>query len=229
MTPSRSSMLTLAAATALLQSHAVAVAGPVGAGFADGAELVAPLISEATESGKVGWQLLLQWVVDSYERAPALMLGLSVLFAVPPLALAGLLVRRTRPSSPDATVRISRSRKPTTGEPQMTTVRADVSSWPTQAWVELEGIPGERYIIERTLLRIGREEDNDIRFPAPTVHRYHAVIRRTTEGDVVITDLSGDDGNGVLVNGHRVSEAMLQKGDHISVGEVKLRFDSRPV
>jgi len=229
MTPARSSMLTLVAATALLQPHAVAVANPVEAVLADGTEAAAFVIGEATESGKVAWQLLLQWVVDSYERAPALMLGLSVLLAVPPLALAGLLVRRTRPSSPDVTVRIPRSRKRTTGEPQMTTVRANVSSWPTQAWVEVEGIPGERYIIERTLLRIGREEDNDIRFPAPTVHRYHAVIRRTTEGNVVITDLSGEEGNGVLVNGHRVNEAMLQKGDHISVGEVKLRFDSRPV
>jgi pSer/pThr/pTyr-binding forkhead associated (FHA) protein len=83
-------------------------------------------------------------------------------------------------------------------------------------------------VIDRTMVRIGREEDNDICLSAHTVHRYHAVIRRTTEGEVVITDLSGDDGNGVLVNGVRVSEARLTKGDTIKVGEVKLRFDERP-
>jgi pSer/pThr/pTyr-binding forkhead associated (FHA) protein len=94
--------------------------------------------------------------------------------------------------------------------------------------VEVVGMPGEQYAIGRTMVRIGREEDNDICLSAHTVHRYHAVIRRTTEGDVVITDLSGDDGNGVLVNGVRVTEARLTRGDMISVGEVKLRFDARP-
>jgi pSer/pThr/pTyr-binding forkhead associated (FHA) protein len=110
----------------------------------------------------------------------------------------------------------------------LTTVRAGVSTWPTQAWVEVMGIAGERHVIGRTMVRIGREEDNDICLSAHTVHRYHAVIRRTTDGDVVITDLSGDEGNGVLVNGVRVTEARLTKGDMINVGEVKLRFDAHP-
>ena len=60
-----------------------------------------------------------------------------------------------------------------------------------------------------------------------TVHRYHAVIRRTTDGDVVITDLSGADGNGVLINGKRIGEARLVKGDVIGIGEVKLKFDAQ--
>jgi pSer/pThr/pTyr-binding forkhead associated (FHA) protein len=90
------------------------------------------------------------------------------------------------------------------------------------------GVSGERHVIGRTMVRIGREEDNDICLSPHTVHRYHAVVRRTTEGEVVITDLSGDDGNGVLVNGVRVTEARLTQGDMINVGEVKLRFDARP-
>ena len=77
--------------------------------------------------------------------------------------------------------------------------------------MEADGYPGSRRIIGRTLLRIGREEDNDIRFAVKTVHRYHAVIRRTTDGVVMITDVSGKDGNGVLVNGARVAEARLRK------------------
>jgi hypothetical protein len=157
------------------------------------------------------------------------MLGLMMLLAVPPLALAGLLMRRKNRPSPDATVRIARpDRRAARTPPPLTTVRVGVATWPTQAWVEVMGIPGEQHAIGRTMVRIGREEDNDICLSAHTVHRYHAVIRRTTEGDVVITDLSGDDGNGVLVNGVRVTEARLTRGDMINVGEVKLLFDARP-
>ncbi len=68
-----------------------------------------------------------------------------------------------------------------------------------------------------------------MRFAVKTVHRYHAVIRRTTDGVVMITDLSGKDGNGVLVNGARVAEARLTKGDIINIGEVKMRFEAQPV
>jgi pSer/pThr/pTyr-binding forkhead associated (FHA) protein len=46
---------------------------------------------------------------------------------------------------------------------------------------------------------------------------------------VMITDLSGKDGNGVLVNGATVGETRLKKGDVINIGEVKLKFDARPV
>ncbi len=84
-------------------------------------------------------------------------------------------------------------------------------------------------MIGRSLVRIGRESDNDIRLSAKTVHRYHAVIRRTTDGEVVITDLSGAQGNGVRINGTRVDEARLKKGDVINVGEVRLKFSSRAV
>jgi pSer/pThr/pTyr-binding forkhead associated (FHA) protein len=78
------------------------------------------------------------------------------------------------------------------------------------------------------MLRLGREADNDVCLSEKTVHRYHAVIRRTTDGDVVITDLSGPDGNGILINGTRVGEGRLKAGDTISIGEVKLKFDARP-
>jgi pSer/pThr/pTyr-binding forkhead associated (FHA) protein len=108
------------------------------------------------------------------------------------------------------------------------TARTEVLAWPTEAWVELAGT-GQRHVIGRAMLRIGREADNDICLSEKTVHRYHAVIRRTTDGEVVVTDLSGAEGNGVLINGARVGEGRLTKGDLIGIGEVKLRFDARPV
>lgn len=167
------------------------------------------------------------WVLESYARAPALMLGLSVLLAVPTLALAGLFVRGRR-RSPDTTIVLTRPKRRTRGS-EPATMRTEVSAWPTEAWVEADGAPGRRWVIGRSLLRIGREEDNDICLATGTVHRYHAVIRRTTDGDVVITDTSGSEGNGVLVNGRNVVEARLAKGDRITVGTIELRFDARPV
>jgi len=170
------------------------------------------------------WMQVNAWLGDNYLRAPALMLVLAVLLALPPLAIAGYVLRRNR-GSPDATVLISRPSRRTAETPSVTT-RTELSAWPTEAWVEAEG---HRYVVGRALLRIGREDDNDVCLPEKTVHRYHAVIRRTTDGDVVITDLSGSDGNGVVVNGKRIAESRLKPGDVIGIGEVMLNFDARPI
>jgi hypothetical protein len=167
------------------------------------------------------------WLGAGSERVPALMLVLTMLLAVPPLAVAGLLVGRRRRY---AGMTIGRSRWLRRAGPSAhTTARTYVSSWPTEAWVHVEGVPGNRWVIGRSFLRIGQEEDNDIRMASRSVHRYHAVIRRTTDGDVVINDLSGAGGAGVLVNGMRIAEARLKEGDAIDVGAIKLRFAAQPV
>jgi hypothetical protein len=225
----------------LIAAIAVAVSFVVGASavLAEGAKTAmtpdsemllsssALTIAAVSTSGAV-WLGFQQWIGESYEQAPALMLGLVALLAIPPLAFAGLFLRSKR-RSPDATIVISHPSQRSHAKPRATTARTEVASWPTEAWVDIEGSPGGRFVIGHSLIRIGRESDNDIRLAAKTVHRYHAVIRRTTEGEVVINDLSSSDGNGVLVNGARVEEARLKKGDVINVGEVRLKFDSRPV
>ena len=234
MRASWSSMLALLAATAVAYLHVAAAA--------DAAETSSSLLSFNTElpnaaaalfaglgeRGAQTWLQLYHWVGQNYERAPALMLGLSVLLAVPPLALAGFFTRRRRRAS-NLTVALPRRVRRAADKVGLKTTQTEISPWPTEAWVEADGYPGSRRTIGRTLLRIGREEDNDIRFAVKTVHRYHAVIRRTTDGVVMITDVSGKDGNGVLVNGARVAEARLRKGDVINLGEVRMRFDARPV
>jgi hypothetical protein len=101
------------------------------------------------------------WLGDTFNRAPALIMVLAVLVALPPLALAGLMMRRQR-RSPDSTVLLSRStaRGPSAMRSGIT-ARTEVSAWPTEAWVELAG-SGQRHVIGRAMLRIGREADNDI-------------------------------------------------------------------
>jgi FHA domain len=224
-------MLALGAAAAVLQAYgaAAAVGGdPAGSGApAEASGLATTLLMAATDAGDQAWTQVRQWVSEGYQRAPALMLGLSMLLAVPTLALAGRLASRKR-RSPETTQLIGRSSARSAGRRPSATVSPEISLWPTEAWVEVDREPGKRYVIGRTLVRIGREEDNDICLAANTVHRYHAVIRRTTDGEVVITDLSGEEGNGVLVNSARVAEARLTQGDTIHLGEVRLRFDARP-
>jgi hypothetical protein len=229
MRPPWSSMLALGTAAAALQAYGADAAGAAETGAAgEAASLATAALATAIDAGDLAWAHVRELVGAGYQRAPALMLGLSMLLAVPPLALAGLLVSRKRRPSDNTTRLIGRGAARRVPRERLTTARAEISAWPTEAWVEIDGQPGSRHVIGRTLLRIGREGDNDICLSAGTVHRYHAVIRRTTDGEVVITDLSGEEGNGVLVNGARVEEARLTKGDAIHVGEVKLRFDARP-
>jgi hypothetical protein len=238
MRPAWSSFIALAAAAVAFEAH-VAAAGTTesharAAVFsAQDFLLRATVFEEIADSGAKILLPLRQWIGESYARAPALLLGLSVVMVVPPLALAGLIARRKRRQrgthSPDTTLALTRAGKRSVSTLDAEQIKTEGFSWPTEAWVDIQGSPGGRYVIGRTLVRIGREADNDIRLSAKTVHRYHAVIRRTTDGDVMVTDLSGNEGNGVLVNGSPVGEARLKKGDVINIGEVKLRFDAKPV
>ena len=75
------------------------------------------------------------------------------------------------------------------------------------------------------MVRIGRHEENDLRLPERSVHRFHAVVHRTADSDYLVSDLSGADGNGVLVNGVRQDRCQLKHGDVIVLGETALRFE----
>jgi hypothetical protein len=236
MGPAWSSIMALAAAVAAFDAHLAAAATTewrTGLVIFSAQHFLprSMALEDITDSAVRLWTPLVQWVSESYARAPALVLGLAVVVAVPPLALAGLVARRKRrraAPAPDTTVALTRAGH-RGGSVEGDALKTEGFSWPTEAWVDIPGSPGGRFVIGRTLVRIGREADNDIRLAAKTVHRYHAAIRRTADGDVMITDLSGKDGNGVLVNGTSVGEARLKKGDVINIGEVKLKFDARPV
>ena len=76
-----------------------------------------------------------------------------------------------------------------------------------------EGV-GERYVISDTGLRIGRGTDNDIILTDKLASRRHARIWRDAE-QLHIEDL--DSRNGVDLNGHRISRAVVQEGDRLEV------------
>lgn len=81
--------------------------------------------------------------------------------------------------------------------------------------------------LSHDLLRIGRHQENDIRLEDKTVHRYHALLHRSPDGDFLIRDLSGDAGNGVYVNGARIAQTQLRPGDLVELGAVRLRFQQQ--
>lgn len=76
--------------------------------------------------------------------------------------------------------------------------------------------------ITATNVRIGRHRDNDICIANHSVHRQHAVIFRDSNGAFVIRDLGTK--NGVVVNNVRCSQTVLNDGDVIELGEVRLRY-----
>ena len=70
-------------------------------------------------------------------------------------------------------------------------------------------------------VHMGRELDNTLRLPDPSVSRHHCVLRKVG-GGFEIQDLQSS--NGVLVNGNRVQSSPLHDGDRITVGQVQLTF-----
>ena len=106
---------------------------------------------------------------------------------------------------------------------------AATSAPQSQGWLTVEGRSGGPTPLAGDLIRIGRQEDNDIRLADRSVHRYHAVIERTADEAFMIKDISGQDGSGVRINGEPKAEARLADGDVIELGRARLRFENAPV
>src|SRR3984957_9235533 len=68
-------------------------------------------------------------------------------------------------------------------------------------------------------LRIGKAPDNDLVLGDDTVSRHHCELTRTGAG-VGVRDLGST--NGTKVGGARVSEAVVQSGAVLKVGEVEI-------
>lgn len=164
------------------------------------------------------------WVAQGYAQAPALMLGLTVLVALPPLAVLGAALGRfarddeagARKSEPAALDEDKLSLDPTSAR--------RIPPWPSRGFLQVEGLRDWRLPIGHGVVRVGREADNDICLNDNSVHRYHAAIHRSDNQEFVITDLSSDHGNGIVLNGRRVSEARLRNGDRIELGLARLMF-----
>src|SRR4029078_3145026 len=141
MGPAWSSIMALAAAVAAFDAHLAAAAkteSRAGLVIFSAQDFLPRSIALEDIADRVArlWAPLAPWVSESYARAPALVLGLSVVMMVPPLALAGLIARRKRRRGarrPDTTVALTRASQRSGTAPDGETLKTEGFSWPTEA------------------------------------------------------------------------------------------------
>ena len=81
---------------------------------------------------------------------------------------------------------------------------------------------GERFLLNRDELCIGRSRDTDLRIRNEGVSRRHALVRRLSEARYELVDNGST--NGTFVNGERITEATLTDQDLIGIGDSRMRF-----
>ncbi|MEQ1840183.1 MAG: FHA domain-containing protein, partial [Verrucomicrobiales bacterium] len=73
---------------------------------------------------------------------------------------------------------------------------------------------------------IGRLHDNDLSIQIDCISGYHAELKRTPEGDYLISDLKST--NGTFLNGNRVtSPEKVRPGDHLKLGNVLVMVEEQ--
>jgi len=201
------------------------------AGAQSGAER-APMPQPARRFAVASFGQVRSLIETGYQRAPVLIIVLSALLLLPLVALASFFVQRAarRKSERAAIDAISRKAESAQWPGEMPAgVSRSIPVRLHEAWLVIGESGDQTLPLGLQVTRIGRQLDNDIRLVDPSVHRYHAVIERTSGDEFVITDLSGKEGNGVRINGERQEKAHLVDGDVIELGRTRLKFESVPI
>ncbi|MET0593020.1 MAG: FHA domain-containing protein [Polyangiaceae bacterium] len=82
--------------------------------------------------------------------------------------------------------------------------------------------PGQEFVIQTAVVSIGRAPELDLSIAHASVSRVHAEIHALGGGRYEIIDKAS--ANGVRVNGSLLKRGLLEAGDFIELGEVKLKF-----
>lgn len=87
---------------------------------------------------------------------------------------------------------------------------------------------GQELALKRSIVSIGREEDNDVWLDDDTISRYHAELA-WDKGRIYLTDCHSM--NGVSLNGRRVRSSLpIKHGDEVEIGSLRflLKCAERP-
>jgi len=103
-----------------------------------------------------------------------------------------------------------------------TGARIDMNQFPEASLILIEGDLDENEFILGDNTSIGRSPSNDVVLKETKVSRQHAAIN-LRGGSYVIVDLKSS--NGLLVNGRKVEEAVLNDGDELTIGSFKFQFN----
>ena len=82
--------------------------------------------------------------------------------------------------------------------------------------------PGQEFLIQAASIVIGRAPELDITIPHSSVSRVHAEVHALGGGRYEVIDKAS--ANGVRVNGSLLKRGLLEAGDFIELGEVRLKF-----
>jgi hypothetical protein len=96
------------------------------------------------------------------------------------------------------------------------------------AWltIRLPQVPEKVYRIEKPVIKIGRQLDNDIIVEDKRVSRYHAQIKFESNGQFTIYDLGST--NGITINGTPgMRQHTLRVGDRFTIGSYDFYFERR--
>ena len=96
------------------------------------------------------------------------------------------------------------------------------------AWltIRLPQVPEKVYRIEKPVVKIGRQLDNDIIVEDKRVSRYHAQIKFESNGQFTIYDLGST--NGITINGTPgIRQHTLRVGDRFTIGSYDFYFERR--
>jgi predicted component of type VI protein secretion system len=81
----------------------------------------------------------------------------------------------------------------------------------------------EAIAIDQDRVLLGRDPASDVHLRDASVSRRHAEIRKGLDGEWLIIDL--DSGNGVLIDGVRTPEGVLESGQRLHIGNVAFRVE----
>ncbi len=156
----------------------------------------------------------LDWLESRLRESPALVLAITATVLFPLLAATGSLLRLALPGSPSTVPHRAAGLSP--APHNSATHQRALLEFQRHDWMPFE--------IGHAIVRIGREKDNEIVLDHPTVHRYHAVIERTSDGDIHIAYVGAPGGNVLRVNGRKATRHHLTGGEILDIGAIKLRF-----
>ena len=148
-----------------------------------------------------------------FARQPAAMLAIAGAAAVPLVAIVAAVLRLIRRPPSGHLTAAGRQAGARPGEWQAAGT----------AWIEIENRRDGRLDIGE-ITRIGRSDDCDLALGDASVDHTHALIRRTSDSEFIIIDVSAGDGAGVAINGRRLRHGRLRDGDRIDLGAMCVVF-----
>jgi len=82
---------------------------------------------------------------------------------------------------------------------------------------------GRRHVLDREIVALGRDRENDIVLDSDSVSRRHARIEHR-EGNVYVTDLDSTNGTYINDEGEPVTECQVRRGDQIKIGDTIFKY-----